>query len=1208
MGDRPDIGAIIGRGTLALLLALCALTLASSPARAAAAPLRRPAGGRPELDARAGERTPVPAATRAARGALAQRLGLESQVATDPVGGGVRSLVRADGFLSGPRAGDPAAVALAFVRAHAVAFGLTDADLAALRLTRRYRALDGVTHLTWVPVSHGIAAYDSQLSVHVSAAGRVVAASGPPLGGLSIASAAPRLTASEALGVAQGDVGAPAGLPAARTHPGAQRPTTFANGDRASLVALAAPSGDRLAWRLTVAGQGPYLYDEVVDARTGQVLVRHSLTDFASSAHVFFYHPGAAAGGTATQVDLAPWLTSATTLSGTNAHAYADPNDNGNGTDGAPVEVPPSSGTDWEYPQTLVSPGSGQSCSPFGGGICTWDGTTTRSELTNRDQVTTQVFYDVNTFHDWLKQAPIGFDDASGNFEVGGRGASDPLHAETDDSILGANPQVNNANMSTPPDGQSPTMQMYLFDAPFPAVNGGDDASIVFHEYTHGLSNRLIGNGSGLDAAQSGAMGEAWSDWYAMDYLVAHGFATDTGADGEVVVGAYATGDPLHGIRNQALDCSVGSSSPNCGGSANAGHAGGFTYADLGRVGGWDASTPRFEVHDDGEIWSETLWDLRRALGAPLARALITDAMRLSPLAPSFLDERDAILAADQADDGGAHHDQIWQVFAARGMGYGARTTSANATRAVASFATPALASARITAVDDGGGLGDGDLIPEPGEAMHLTIVLTNPGSVSLTHVGTTLTSTTPGVLVGSPQADYGTIAAGDAKQNQTALAITVPSSVGCGTLVALTAHVTSDQGAIDLPLTVALGSGRTTFASTDPAHAIPDGSPASGTTSTVTVPTSGRVDHLRVLMNVSHTFVGDLTASLTSPGGTTIDLLERPGFGPFGSNDHWAGSIMFDDASLSSIQDIGDNSTLSSSFAPDEPLARFAGEDRAGTWTLRVTDSATPDGGTLNGWSIDTEQPACSETGVLPTTATSDASGVGVGGATLNGTRDDGGESTQFQFQYGTTAAYGQTVDAGVTSGPAGAVPVSVAVAGLAPATTYHFRLVALRNGSVVAVGDDRSFTTTSGLGGGGAGGGGGGAGSGSGGGSGSASGGSSSKPAARVVSHLTGRATLDGRGRFAFAFDAIPAGLNGTVRFVLPRRGRVRALTLGGARFTTTNGGHVRVVLTLRGTALRRLRALHRATVTVTIQVGGRTFAAKLTLAAPTPRRTRR
>ena len=44
----------------------------------------------------------------------------------------------------------------------------------------------------------------------------------------------------------------------------------------------------------------------------------------------------------------------------------------------------------------------------------------------------------------------------------------------------------------------------------------------MYHEYTHGLSNRLVVDPSGnstLGNIQAGAMGEAWSDWYAMDFL-----------------------------------------------------------------------------------------------------------------------------------------------------------------------------------------------------------------------------------------------------------------------------------------------------------------------------------------------------------------------------------------------------------------------------------------------------------------------------------------------------------------------------------------------------------------------------------------------------------------------------------------------------------------------------------------------------------------
>ena len=71
---------------------------------------------------------------------------------------------------------------------------------------------------------------------------------------------------------------------------------------------------------------------------------------------------------------------------------------------------------------------------------------------------------------------------------------------------------------------------------PFIQANGGDEAAVVYHEYTHGLSNRLVIDATGnstLGGGQAGSMGEAWSDWYALDFLVGQGQFTDTPADGE---------------------------------------------------------------------------------------------------------------------------------------------------------------------------------------------------------------------------------------------------------------------------------------------------------------------------------------------------------------------------------------------------------------------------------------------------------------------------------------------------------------------------------------------------------------------------------------------------------------------------------------------------------------------------------------------------
>jgi hypothetical protein len=212
----------------------------------------------------------------------------------------------------------------------------------------------------------------------------------------------------------------------------------------------------------------------------------------------------------------------------------------------------------------------------------------------------------------------------------------------------------------------------------------------VYHEFTHGLSNRLVIDAQGnstLGGGQAGAMGEAWSDWYAYDFLEAQGTITDTPADGDLRVGEYvAHGTDL--IRTQPLDCPVGSVSPKCQGGTRPGRTagpGGYTYGDYGKIR--TGSVP--EVHADGEIWGETLWDLRSALGSATTESIVTRAMELSPANPSMLDERNAILQADLVVNGGANHDAIWDVFAHRGMGWFAGSLDGDDAQVVEDFQTP---------------------------------------------------------------------------------------------------------------------------------------------------------------------------------------------------------------------------------------------------------------------------------------------------------------------------------------------------------------------------------------------------------------------------------------------------------------------------------------------------------------------------------------
>ena len=88
-----------------------------------------------------------------------------------------------------------------------------------------------------------------------------------------------------------------------------------------------------------------------------------------------------------------------------------------------------------------------------------------------------------------------------------------------------------------------------------------------------------------LRAFQSRAMGEGWSDWYAMDYLEGHDLdETDTADNGEMNMAVYVMGGDIHNLRTEGLDCNRGSGADaDCPGAGNAG-SGGYTLGDMGKI------------------------------------------------------------------------------------------------------------------------------------------------------------------------------------------------------------------------------------------------------------------------------------------------------------------------------------------------------------------------------------------------------------------------------------------------------------------------------------------------------------------------------------------------------------------------------------------------------------------------------------------------
>lgn len=198
--------------------------------------------------------------------------------------------------------------------------------------------------------------------------------------------------------------------------------------------------------------------------------------------------------------------------------------------------------------------------------------------------------------------------------------------------------------------------------APFVNADGDFDNGIIAHEFGHGISNRLSGgplNSSCLQNAEQ--MGEGWSDWFALMMQIKTG---DVGTTAKTV-GTFAVSQPTTGagIRNfpYSTDMNINP----------------LTFVDSNDD----------ESHNRGEFMTVVLWDLTWAYinkygfnsdiyagngGNNKVMRLVIDALKLQPCSPTFVEYRDALLAADQATTSGADNCLIKEVFRKRGMGLNA--------------------------------------------------------------------------------------------------------------------------------------------------------------------------------------------------------------------------------------------------------------------------------------------------------------------------------------------------------------------------------------------------------------------------------------------------------------------------------------------------------------------------------------------------------
>jgi extracellular elastinolytic metalloproteinase len=431
------------------------------------------------------------------------------------------------------------------------------------------------------------------------------------------------------------------------TFPGSpEQPTVFAPGPfdqpvRASLLWF--PLGDevQLGWDVVAALRPPGpAYRTIVSATSGDVLysVRlvHGLTGTAS---VYPVNGGGALATTQLPVDL---------------DAYG---------------VPRPDGLDETFPQDWLDSGRTEGCfavayvegrgEPVAGvdreGVVAFE----VPDPTSDEQKVVNLFYYACLLHDVFYA--LGFREADGNFQSdnASRGG---IGNDRVDARVSLEPVPGTARFVTPPDGGPPVMDM----GPVPSTGRhcAFDATVVFHEFTHGVSSRLIGgplSSSALLSPQSAGIAEGISDFFACAL-------NDT-----TVVGDWVVNDP-RGIRRYPYDADF----PD-----------GFDKIGTGRYR---------SSHAIGEVCAALLMELMRRIGKPLALQLVVDAMKLTASNPGFLNLRDAVLAAGWQfrtahsmgpEESVEFRQQLWSVFARFGLGPKATSHGAQLSGITADFDVP---------------------------------------------------------------------------------------------------------------------------------------------------------------------------------------------------------------------------------------------------------------------------------------------------------------------------------------------------------------------------------------------------------------------------------------------------------------------------------------------------------------------------------------
>jgi subtilisin-like proprotein convertase family protein len=522
-------------------------------------------------------------------------------------------------------------------------------------------------------------------------------------------------------------------------------------------------------------------------------------------------------------------------------------------------------------------------------------------------------------------------------------------------------------------------------------------------------------------------MGEGWSDFYALSLL------NNTNADDpnlRYALGAYATykfvsgtflDNYVYGIRRfpYSTDNSVNPMTWADADEWTADYTGGIAICPRGIE-----ANGALEVHNSGEIWGLSLWEVRSRIiadpagangdvptGNATAMRLVTDGMKATPSQPSFTQARDAILDADCATNACANEESIWGGFADRGLGFKASAPLGAQfgyisphMGVVESFQMPNLDINNVTILDT---MGNSSGFVDPNETVRVFVNLRNgwrSGSKNVASATATLTSSTPGVSVLVGNSNWGAIAAQGTAAPTDYFVITAPPAAACGSSMNFTVTINSALGPIARNFTIRLGApsgtaAPVTYSRSSLALSLPNSNPR-GVTDSQTITDDFEIADLDFRVDsLSHTATGDVTVGLKGPTGYGTDLISAVGGGSDGGpGDNFVNTTIDDSAGgdlllatqaqapfTGSWRTMFNNASWSAFGFPTDPvgqLGRWNGTSTLGTWTVRISDQAqqTNAAGTLDGWSLIVTPRAFTCTAFTPT-----AAGVSVSGRVLN-------------------------------------------------------------------------------------------------------------------------------------------------------------------------------------------------------------------------------